>query len=312
MPYNQGMKVAKDLMTAQPHSLATSDDIETTVKWFVDAGVMSAPVLSPSGEVVGVMTELALLRAYLRQHVQKDKKQKMAHFIDILSKPEFVKPADSLTEVIRAMIKSQTHRVLVVNGAGQLQGVISPKDIFRFLVGEEKETRNLGAELETAKATVQALSRELSDIKGILKRYEKMYEDSPTMMHSVDADGIIVMANKKIHQVLGYEPGGLLGKTIFDIYAKEDQDSAIQGLQSIRESGNISSAFSAMLTRVGSKIRVDLSSSALLDSNGHFIATITAARPVNSEDLLRALNDALQDHSIEEKDLAHLIQKFDS
>ena len=47
----------------------------------------------------------------------------------------------------------------------------------------------------------------------------------------------------------------------------------------------------------GSTVRCDIASSALRDSNGKFISTISVLRPVDSEELLRALNGVMSEEN---------------
>jgi PAS domain S-box-containing protein len=113
------------------------------------------------------------------------------------------------------------------------------------------------------------------------------------MMHSVDKEGRIIMANAKIHRVLGYEDGELVGMTIFDLYAKSCHHEALSGLKKIQEAGVHNSIYSTMMTKRGAKIRVDIVSSALLGLHKEFLGTISVSRIVDSELLLRALHGVL-------------------
>ena len=101
------------------------------------------------------------------------------------------------------------------------------------------------------------------------------------------------MANKKIHSALGYNESELLGKSFTDLYAKSMHHEALQGLNQIKENGSHNHIYSSMIKKNGEKLRVDIVSSALRDHDGKFIATISAAQEVDSENLLRALNGTL-------------------
>lgn len=305
------MKLAKDLMTPHPHTVQSGAELAEVVRWFFDNGHASAPVVTPTGEVLGLMTEISLLRAYVRLHLQPSRNEKVAHHKELLSKAVFVDEDAPLADVLKTLVSSPISRVLVINKQKVLVGIISPRDILAYLVGQQRQTFNLHDELDKAKKQVEELSHQLSDVKSILKTYEGVYFDNPTMMHSVDADGVIIMANRKAHLVLGYDDEELIGKSIYDIYAKSYHHEAIQGLATIMDKGLHHVTYSTMVTKQGKKIRVELSSSALRDSRGNFVGTITVSRQVDSETLLRALHGALNQDGIGESQLAELIKKLD-
>jgi predicted transcriptional regulator len=124
---------AKDLMTAKPSTLESSTTISDAVALFAEKKFSSVPVVSSMGEVAGQLTELVMVRALVMHQLQPEKFSKLAHCADLLAPAYFVEPGDSITTVIKAIIKSPTSRVLVRSQGAQILGIISPKDLLKML-----------------------------------------------------------------------------------------------------------------------------------------------------------------------------------
>lgn len=282
-------------MTKNPTVLLSSDELKKTSQLFVEKNISSAPVENPIGEVLGVLTELNLARAFIRNYnISDSTNNKITHNKEFLIEATFVYEDATIINVLNAVLKAPHHRVLVKNKADNLVGIISPKDILAILLGEQKRFHDIKKQLEESNKKLKDLDEKLSDLEQITEKYHSLYDDAPMMMHSLDPNGIIIMANKKIHIELGYDEGELLGKSLTDLYAQSMHHEAIQGLKQIKEKGSHNHIYSSMVKKNGEKLRVDIVSSALRDHNGNFMATISAAQEVDSENLLRALNGTLE------------------
>lgn len=290
------MRQAKDLMTHNPKYIQSGEELRDAVTFFLQNDVRFAPVITPLNEIIGLLSEFSLVKASLRQYLDPEKHEKIIHHKDILEEVHYVDEDDSLDTVIKTLIKSPTHRVLVLNKQSKLVGIISPKDILRFISGERKKTIDLRTELETTKKQAEKLAMQLTSLKENLSKYQGLYNETPYMMHSVDSNGTIILANKKIHTLLGYKEGELIGKNLTDLYPKNMQHEALQGLKKIIEEGFHHKTYTSFLTKDGNKIRVDIASSSLKDKNGKFMGTISISREIDSEHLLRALHGVVSKH----------------
>jgi PAS domain S-box-containing protein len=283
-------KTAKDLMTEKPMHVQSGASIMEATDFFLEKEVTSAPVINPLGELLGVLTDLGLVKSFLLQHASISKHDKIAHHLEVLEKAEFVSEETAVLDVVKAMIKAKAHRVLVVNDKGKLTGIVSPTDILLFLKGQQKKSHSLKEQLKDSEEHVEKLKGEVSDLRDNLDRYQGLFSETPYMMHSIDENAKIIMANKKIHQVLGFEPGELVGKTLFDIYPKTVQHEALAGLKKIQKEGFHHLTYTSMKKKSGELVRVDIVSSSLHDHYGKFLSTISVAREIDSEALLRALH----------------------
>ncbi len=127
------MTTAKDVMTPSPVTLDSSASITEAVALFSTKKISSVPVVSSMGEVAGQLTELVLVRALVMHQLQPDKFSKLAHCADLLAEAHFVDPTDSITTVLKTIIKSPTSRVLVRSQGRKVLGIISPKDLLKLL-----------------------------------------------------------------------------------------------------------------------------------------------------------------------------------
>ncbi|GIL17785.1 MAG: hypothetical protein BroJett040_15360 [Oligoflexia bacterium] len=284
------MKIARDIMTTNLRSIGSGEELRDTVKFFLESGIHYAPVVTPIGEVLGLFSEFGLLKAALRNYLDSDKHDKVINHRDLLEEAPSVYEDSSLDEVVKALLKSPTRRVLVTSVSGKLTGIISPKDLLFSLHGEETKTYEIHRDLEKTKDLAKKLTKKVQALEDAISVYQNFIQDSPNMIHSLDKDGKIIMANKKIHHVLGYNDDELIGKSIQDLYPRTVLPQAIDALNKIKEDGIHKQTYSSMLKKSGEKIRVDIASSALHDAHGKFIGTISISREIDSESLLRALN----------------------
>jgi PAS domain S-box-containing protein len=289
------MGVAREFMTQQPLCLTVDTELREAMHIFLDHNITSAPVQDKNGKLLGVLTELDLVKGILRHHIELEEHATIAKHMDLLEKASCVGENDTVTVVIKAIVQSTAHRVIVVDRIQRIVGIISPKDVLKIVFGEIKTSPNLQEQLKQALAKVEELSREVEFLSRDREQYEKLFLESPYMIHSVDYEGKIIMANRKIHDVLGYAQGELLGKSIYDIYPKGLHKEAKNGLESIIDKGFHGLTYTTMLTKEGAPKRVDLASSALRSKSGEFLATITISRLVDSDALLRALHGVVKD-----------------
>jgi CBS domain-containing protein len=141
------MATAKDIMTVDPIVLEASASITDVVDLFMKNKISTAPVQSTTGDIPKQLTELALVRAMVLHQLQPEKYSKLAHCMDLMSEGSFVAPNDSITTVIKAMIKAPTQRVLVKSEGRKILGIISPKDMMRVLLAGKSEGQAVQTEI---------------------------------------------------------------------------------------------------------------------------------------------------------------------
>lgn len=289
------MAIAQDLMTSAPKMIQSGDSLQDVIKLFLNLGITSSPVINPLGEILGILTELSLVKCYMLHKAKFHKNDKVGHHIEHLRPVHYINSEASLSDVVREIIASPTNRLLVLNDKKKVVGIISPKDLMRAMLGEVNPSENLRDKLTQAEEKLKSSLEKISDIERHLDVYKKMFHETPYMMHAVDQNGNILMANKRTHDTLGYENGELVGKTMLELYAQQMHGPAEEGLKQLIKDGKPMLAFTTVLKKDGSLLRCDIASTSMRDGNGRFISTISAMRPVDSEDFLKNVTGLVND-----------------
>ena len=163
-----------------------------------------------------------------------------------------------------------------------------------FSIGNA-DCQDIRQKLQDTESELKKNILKLSTLEKSLDVYQQAFYETPYMMHAVDSDGKILMANKREHDVLGYKEGELVGKNIFDIYSPPMHGNASRGLKIVIEKGHHHLTYTSMLRKDGSTLRCDIASSSLLNDKGDFLSTITVLRPIDPEELLRSLNGVVDE-----------------
>jgi CBS domain-containing protein len=142
------MANAKSMMSEKVTSIPSSTDISAAVEIFVSKKFTSVPVVSGTGEIAGQLTEIVLIRLLVLSKGQPEKYKKLAHCLDLLEKPVFVEPMDSLATVLKCVIQSASKRVFVSLDKMHILGIISPKDLLKALSESEKISQAIQSQLE--------------------------------------------------------------------------------------------------------------------------------------------------------------------
>lgn len=277
-------------MTPQPRFIRSGEKLSDTLELFLTHQIHYAPVIAPDKEILGMLSDVALVKASLRKYMKDDASDSVYAHKDLLETACTVRDSSSLEEVVRAMLKAPQRRVLVVDMSGQLVGIISPRDILKVLAGKNEAMNGMRDELRELEEKARQLEQEVYDIQQLVGVYREIFEASPLIMHSVDGNGNIAMANRKAHEALGYAPGELLGKSIYNLYPPAVHEQARAGLELIKQTGSHKATMTSMVRKDGGVLHVDLVSSSLKTSSNRFLGTITAARPVQES---KALLDSL-------------------
>ncbi len=289
------MRTALDLMTPNLKTVASGDTLEDIIKLFLEQGITSSPVKNPLGETLGVFTELSLLKAFMLHKTKFGKSDRVGHHIELFDEAVYINASAPLSEVVKLLIQSSNHRLLVQDDKKKVIGIISPKDIMRAMIGVSNPSQNLKEKLKEAEDQLQSSLHKISEIEKNLEVYRNVFQETPYMIHAADFSGKIIMSNRSEHEALGYKMGELIGKSIYDLYAPQMHAEAKRGLELIKEKGFHHMTYTTLVKKDGTPLRCDIVSSAMRDKDGQFLSTVTVLRPVDSEELLRTLNGIVND-----------------
>lgn len=282
-----------DLMTVKPIIIPSSHTISEALHVFIENGMTSAPVVDAHGEILGLLTELGLIRGYFRLHSKTGQKEHLAYHMDILEPCQTIQEDAHVQETVKLLLKTPTHRVVVLDKHKKITGIISPKDILRVFTGERDKKSRIQRDLQETRDNLRQLTGQLKDAEEIISRYHGYFENAPFMIHSVNEEGKIVLANRRLSEALGYKPSELVGKTIKDLFDEENYNKAMNGLKKLMLEGVHPAVVTVMKCKDGSTMRVEACSTTLRSEKGDFIATITMSRRLASDNMLRALHGVL-------------------
>lgn len=286
-------------MTLNPHCFSLEDSVHEVTEGFVRLNLTSAPVVSQYGKLAGIISEVALIKIFAKDRLLFGNQAKLSDHQKVLDKPSFVQLSEPVTSVLREMLKSQLHRVVVVDSSDRIQGIISPKDVLRSMHGTQSmASMNNRDVLNEAQGKVQ----EHLSVSGTseLSFYQQLYEKAPYMIHSVAPSGEIMACNRKMHDVLGYLPGMLVGKSIEELYSQEFHEDVKDSLRILVRGGGPITVLSEMKKQDGTLIPVEVQSSVYTDKLGNVEGTISVTRQLE-ENFSEMLN----------KDFSDLLSEFE-
>jgi PAS domain S-box-containing protein len=134
-----------------------------------------------------------------------------------------------------------------------------------------------------------SLFEEPSDRKRLEQRFVELYESTPAMLHTVDAEGRVIAVSNHWLTKLGYRRSEVLGRSILDFIAVD----ARQGLTDERlrqriSEGDVQNVPRQLLTRAGEVIDVLLSARAERDEQGRVKRLLVASKDVTERNRAEA------------------------
>lgn len=134
-------------------------------------------------------------------------------------------------------------------------------------------TEHLAIGIENIRLT-QKLESRSRDLEQIATRYQSLYNNTPVMMHSIDADGKLTTVNDYWLQVLGYERSEVLGRTSTDFLTEASRRRALEvELPRFFQTGVAKDTEYRMVKKGGDVIDVLLSATAEFDEQGKIAHT---------------------------------------
>jgi PAS domain S-box-containing protein len=229
-------------------------------------------VVGESSRAHGVIHEGTLLQIFLK-HKQNPKYDALIFYRNYFDPIQFVQQEEDLNLVLKKVLMSVGNRIFVLNSDQKIIGYITAKDVLPQFLGSRNQCHGEGSKKWDTDFSF----------------YEYFFDKAPFMMHSVNSEGKIQMANEMLHRVLGYDYPELIQRHLSDLYTEENWAKAQKGVQVIFKEGFHKVVKSAMLTKSGEAIEVELASRALLNPLGYRIGTVTVSRPLDMNVLIQSL-----------------------
>jgi len=128
-----------------------------------------------------------------------------------------------------------------------------------------------------------------SDRERFERRYLDLYESTPAMLHTVDAEGRITAVSNHWLAKLGYQRNEIIGRSILDFITDESRQPLMAGrLQDQIRQGDVQNVPRQMLARNGEVLDVLLSARAERDEEGRVLRLLVAAKDVTERNRAEA------------------------
>lgn len=134
-------------------------------------------------------------------------------------------------------------------------------------------------------------------------RYRDLYENSPDMLLSVDAESArIIQCNNTCAEVTGYSKQELIGRHIYEIYHPDCADQVQENIRLFRKTGEVKGSELKIVCKDGTVLDVILNTKALRDEYGKILHSRSSWRNVTE------LKDAEREKNRERKKAENYLQ----
>lgn len=139
-----------------------------------------------------------------------------------------------------------------------------------------------------------SLFQEPSDRERLERRYLDLYESTPAMLHTVNAEGRVIAVSNHWLAKLGYQRNEVIGRSILDFIADASREPLMGGgLQQVISQGSVQNVPRQMVTKSGELLDVLLSARAERDEKGQVVRLLVASKDVTERNRAEArLRDA--------------------
>jgi two-component system cell cycle sensor histidine kinase/response regulator CckA len=133
--------------------------------------------------------------------------------------------------------------------------------------------------------TDRTLYREAEEaLRKSEEQYRQIVETTSDGILKLDGDAKIVFVNRRFAEMLGYDPGEMMGKSLFLFKSAASKEIAAAGLEK-RLLGAVDTTF---LHKNGTDIPVNLAGTVLLDAEGRHIGNLAVVRDVTEQRKLQS------------------------
>jgi PAS domain S-box-containing protein len=140
----------------------------------------------------------------------------------------------------------------------------------------------------TAPGCSVSLFTEVSERQRQERRYLDLYESTPAMLHTVDAEGRIIAASNHWLAKLGYTRTEVIGRTILDFITDESRRPLLGKLREVISQGDVQNVPRQWVTKSGEIMDVLLSARAERDERGEVVRLLVASKDVTERNRVEA------------------------
>ena len=146
---------------------------------------------------------------------------------------------------------------------------------------------------------------ELADQARVNFKYRQLYRSTPAMLHTVNADGLVVTVTDHWLGKMGYSRDEVVGRPIIDFFSARYREQLQEGeLQKNIADGEILNADRQMVTKRGEVLDLVVSAVAERDANGNVERLLVASKDVTERNRAeRQLRETLTENARLRKEL---------
>jgi PAS domain S-box-containing protein len=150
----------------------------------------------------------------------------------------------------------------------------------------KNQTGEVTAAIETlVDVTIRVtLEKRLLEIK---EHYQKLYDDAPDMMHSIDREGKIIICNQTELKILGFKAEEIIGYALQDLIVPEERDTCARKMETLKTDGLFEGEIT-LLAKDGRRVPVFIRSKAIYDKDGGFLMSDAVLRDISEKKNLEA------------------------
>lgn len=253
-------QTVREIMSPVPAVLQTERTLEEARDFLRERKATAAPVVTAAGFPLGVVTQFQLLKCFLKRSQTSPDKNQIGNYLTELEGAVTISEQETVTSAFRALLSAPGRRVFVLGADGKISGFVEAEN-FYMIFGD------------SAPPTKKRLKSDGSLAEIALE--ERLFGGASCTLHALDFRGRILAANRFIHDLLGYESGELVGKTVKDLYAPPEQEDVMKGLLVLRDTGFASPGNSAFIKKDQTLVKVDLATLVIYDG-GTPVCTVTS------------------------------------
>ena len=186
-----------EVMSKPVLTIAPNEPVSKAAELMLDSGVTGLPVVD-EGEVVGMISTSDLTRC-LMEHGDPSKKVKE----NMCREVEVVKPLYSIKRVVKLLVSTPSHRVIVVDSEGRPIGIITPTDLAFIRVAPVKKKGDIVFDEEAPRQTRRIKYLALTYAKDVMKSplyyisEEASVVDAAALMSKAKIGGLPVLDKRK-------------------------------------------------------------------------------------------------------------------
>lgn len=222
LEYFVEFKGVSELMTKKVVTMEKESSVKEAVSKMAKY-LISCIIVCEAESPVGILTERDMVRL-IRQGIDIETTKTE----EAMSRPVLTVCSNTPAhEAVRMMNQKGIRRLVVVDEANRIAGLITQSDITNGL--SWKYVESLKELLHKKEEKLQETEKMLGE-KIVLEKYRRIFEISPEAIILFDKEGNILELNKRVYDWLGYRPERFVGKSLLGLtcLTKESKARAIE------------------------------------------------------------------------------------